>query len=132
MYICAGNQRITFRYERTVKTETGYSLKKRYYQCDAYDSYPLKSQCTKSQNNRQIGVSVALLEHKQRARENLRSERGRKLSAQRMVEVESVFCHAKGNRVFRRFLLRDFPKVHIEMGLVSVAHNLLKLVAFLA
>ncbi|MDQ1909310.1 transposase [Paenibacillus sp. GD4] len=43
-----------------------------------------------------------------------------------MVEVESVFGQVKGNREFRRFLLRGLPKVNIEVVLLSLAHNLLK------
>ncbi|MFY3791043.1 transposase, partial [Ureibacillus sp. MALMAid1270] len=37
-----------------------------------------------------------------------------------------VFGHLKGNRSFRRFSLRGLKKVHIEFGIVAMAHNLLK------
>ncbi len=43
------------------------------------------------------------------------------------IEVESAFGHIKGNRSFRRFLLRGLEKVHTEFGIVALAHNLLKL-----
>ncbi|WP_242634652.1 transposase, partial [Bacillus timonensis] len=46
--------------------------------------------------------------------------------AQRKVEVESVFGHIKGNRSFRRFSLRGLDKVHVEFGIVALAHNMLK------
>src|SRR5690606_19497520 len=39
---------------------------------------------------------------------------------------ESVFGHIKGNRSFRRFSLRGLEKVHVEFGIVAMAHNLLK------
>lgn len=85
-----------------------------------------KQRCTKAKGNRKISVSFALQAYKQKTRENLCSKQGRELSVRRMVEVESVFDQFKGNRSFRRFHLRGLPKVNIEVGLVSLAHNLLK------
>jgi hypothetical protein len=43
-----------------------------------------------------------------------------------MIEPESVFGQIKNNRGFRRFLLRSLPKVSLEVGWLSPAHNLLK------
>nr|WP_219834385.1 transposase [Paenibacillus sp. R14(2021)] len=43
-----------------------------------------------------------------------------------MHEPESVFGQLKNNRGFRRFLLRGLPKVSLEVGWLSLAHNLLK------
>ncbi|WP_316244836.1 hypothetical protein [Paenibacillus senegalensis] len=42
-----------------------------------------------------------------------------------------MFGHLKGNRTFRRFSLRGLDKVHVdkvhvEFGIVALAHNLLK------
>ncbi|MFC4544879.1 transposase, partial [Paenactinomyces guangxiensis] len=87
---------------------------------------PLREQCTKSTTGRQISVSRALMEYKKKAREILGSDHGRTLSVQRSIEVESVFGHFKENRSLRRFFLRGLPKVSIEVGLLSLAHNLLK------
>ncbi|OWZ82989.1 transposase, partial [Natranaerobius trueperi] len=36
------------------------------------------------------------------------------------------YGHFKANRVFRRFVLRGIEKVNIEIGLMSLAHNMLK------
>ncbi|VTR35870.1 Uncharacterised protein [Actinobacillus pleuropneumoniae] len=69
---------------------------------------------------------MTYLRYKERAREKLRSEEGRELSVRRMTEVESVFGQIKNNRGFRRFLLRSLPKVSLEVGWLSLAHNLLK------
>ncbi len=46
--------------------------------------------------------------------------------ARRKVEVESAFGHIKGIRPFRRFSLRGLEKVHVEFGIVALAHNILK------
>ncbi|MFB9328495.1 transposase, partial [Paenibacillus aurantiacus] len=43
-----------------------------------------------------------------------------------MHEPESVFGQMKNNRGFRRFLLRGLPKVSLEVGWLSLAHNLQK------
>ncbi|MDR5605055.1 transposase [Paenibacillus larvae] len=58
--------------------------------------------------------------------EKLRSEKGYALSVRRMVEPESVFGQMKNNRGFRQFLLRGLAKVSLEVGWLSLAHNLLK------
>ncbi|WP_373461127.1 transposase [Paenibacillus sp. V4I5] len=43
-----------------------------------------------------------------------------------MIELESVFGQMKNNRGFSRILLRGLPKVSLEVGWLSLAHNLLK------
>nr|WP_246608642.1 transposase [Paenibacillus agaridevorans] len=40
-----------------------------------------------------------------------------------MIEPESVFGKIKNNRGFRRFLFRGLPKVSLEVGWLSLAHN---------
>ncbi|MBT2763178.1 transposase, partial [Paenibacillus sp. ISL-20] len=84
-----------------------------------------KAACTKAQGNREISVSLRYLRYKQQVREKLRSEEGYALSV-RLVEPESVFGQLKNNRGFRRFLLRGLTKVSLEVGWLSLAHNLLK------
>ncbi|CAM3738872.1 Transposase DDE domain-containing protein [Alicyclobacillus pomorum] len=43
-----------------------------------------------------------------------------------------MFGQLKANRGFRRFHLRGLLKTHIEVGLVSLAHNLMKKAALSA
>jgi hypothetical protein len=69
---------------------------------------------------------MTYLHYKHQAREKLRSEEGWKLAVRRMIEPESVFGQVKNNRRFRRFLLRGLPKVSLEVGWLSLDHNLLK------
>ena len=57
----------------------------------------------------------------------LTSERGRKYRSQRPVDVEAVFGIIKGNRNYRKFLLRGLEKVEIEVGLLALSHNLSKI-----
>ena len=59
-------------------------------------------------------------------KENLSSDLGMSLSKQRSVAAATPFGAIKHNMVYRRFRLRGLEKVHIEWGLVSIAHNLRK------
>ena len=86
----------------------------------------MKSKCTKAKGNREIKVSMNYKRLKEQARELLQSEEGYTLAVRRMTEPESVFGQMKNNRGFRRFLLRGLPKVSLEVGWLSLAHNLLK------
>lgn len=57
------------------------------------------------------------------------SPEGLQRRSRRPIEPESVFGNIKANKQFRRFLLRGKEKVEIEVGLLSLAHNLSKYVA---
>ena len=74
-----------------------------------------------------IGVNHNLNNYKAIIRERLNSERGRKYRSQRPVDVEAVFGMIKGNKNYRKLLLRGLRKVEIEVGLLALAHNLAKL-----
>jgi len=74
-----------------------------------------------------IGVNHNLNKYKAIIRERLLSERGRKYRSQRPVDVEAVFGIIKGNKNYRKFLLRGLEKVEIEVGLLALAHNLGKM-----
>ena len=45
------------------------------------------------------------------------------------VDVEAVFGIIKGNKNYRKFLLRGLEKVEIEVGLLALSHNLSKIAA---
>jgi transposase len=125
-WVCPNGRTLHFIRESKSKTDSGYAVKLRTYRSENCEECPFKEKCTKSERNREVKVSLEYLRYKKMAREKLRSEDGRKLSVQRMVEVESVFGQMKNNRGFRRFLLRGLPKVSLEVGWLSLAHNLLK------
>jgi hypothetical protein len=52
---------------------------------------------------------------------------GLEYRSRRPVDVEAVFACIKNNHNFRRFMLRGMEKVKVEIGLLSLAHNLRKL-----
>ncbi|MFD2124229.1 IS1182 family transposase [Paenibacillus xanthanilyticus] len=125
-WVCVAGQTLTFRRESKERTESGYELRHRHYRSASCEGCPLKVNCTKAAGDREIKVSLDYLRYKQQARERLKSEEGYALSVRRMHEPESVFGQMKNNRGFRRFLLRGLPKVSLEVGWLSLAHNLLK------
>ena len=83
--------------------------------------------CHKQKGNRTIEVNHNLRKHKAAAAERLRSEEGIKKRKNRCADVEPVFGNWKQNKGFRRFSLRGKEKVSIEIGLLSLAHNLQKI-----
>nr|WP_229522346.1 transposase [Paenibacillus monticola] len=118
---------MTFRSESQTKTESGYEIRTRHYQCSNCKDCPLKPSRTKAKGNRSLQISLPYLRYKQQAREKLRSEAGYvPLAVRRMIEPESIFGQIKNNRVFRHFLLRGLSKVSLEVGWLSLAHNQLK------
>ena len=76
--------------------------------------------------NRVIEVNHQLRLLKAKARELLLSEQGIKHRKKRPWDVEPVFGNIKYNKGFKRFMLRGCDKVEIEVGLLSIAHNLKK------
>ena len=125
-WTCAAGRKLVFRYESKERTDSGYEICKRHYRSESCEGCPLKSACTKSAENREVSVSLEYMRYKEQVREKLRSEEGYALAVKRMIEPESVFGQIKNNRGFRRFLLRGLPKVSLEVGWLSLAHNLLK------
>jgi hypothetical protein len=59
-------------------------------------------------------------------RQKLESEEGKAIYAKRKIEPESVFGNIKQNMGFKRLSLRGVRGAEIELGLISMAHNLRK------
>lgn len=125
-WTCAAGQTLHFWRVSQEKTESGHEIEYRHYRSAGCGGCPLKAQCTKAKGDREIKVSMKYWRLKSKAREKLRSEEGYTLSVRRMTETETVFGDIKNNRGFRRFLLRGLPKVSLEVGWLSLAHNMLK------
>jgi len=128
-YTCPMGQQMNFIKEKTKITYNGFSQIKRLYQAQNCNGCPMRDACNKSKGNRTIEINERLNRYKSIIRERLTSERGIKYRSQRPVDVEAVFGIIKGNRNYRKFLLRGLEKVDIEVGLLALAHNLSKLAA---
>ncbi|KEF38794.1 transposase, IS4 family [Schinkia azotoformans MEV2011] len=125
-FICPNGRKVTFKKYQNKKNKSGYEQSFKIYECEDCTDCPLKEQCTKAKGNRQVHWNTIFEEMKAKAKTALECEEKAAIYARRKVEVESVFGHIKGNRSFRRFSLRGLDKVHIEFGIVALAHNILK------
>ena len=94
-----------------------------------YEQTLHKYQLLSEESNKIIEVNHNLERHKELARQKLLSEQGIKHCKQRAYDVEPVFAAIKHNRGFKRFHTKGLQKVEIETGLLSIAHNLKKMMA---
>ena len=127
-FYCPMGQAMSFVGESTQTTKNGYKQLKRHYQAQNCNGCPMRGVCHKGEMNRIIEVNPHLMRYKAIIRERLNSKRGKEYRSQRPVDVEAVFGIIKSNHNFRRFMLRGMEKVEIEAGLLSLAHNIRKMV----
>ena len=125
-YECPQKKRLRYVNTKPYKSENGYSSERRIYECEDCSHCPVKAECTRAKNNRQIQIGKEWERLKQQARDNLLSPQGLVLRSRRPVEVEAVFGRLKGDWGFRRFQLRGIEKVSTEWGILCIAHNIAK------
>lgn len=126
-FICPTQKPMHYVETQNYKSENGYRTDRRIYQAEDCTNCPVKTECHKGKKNRRIQISFELEKQKEKIKENLLSAEGKFLLNRRSVDVEPVFGHIKQNRSFRRFMLRGIEKVNVEWGLLSFAHNMLKI-----
>jgi transposase len=128
--ICPEGKRLSYVETFEDKTNTGYTVTKQLYQCEHGATCPVRDLCTRAVNGkRSHEYSPRLLMFKKQVSERLITEEGRSLRSQRLIEPEAVFGMIKQNMKFQRFNLRGLKKVSVEWGLVSMAHNMIKMAA---
>ncbi|HZG58897.1 MAG TPA: IS1182 family transposase, partial [Anoxybacillus sp.] len=130
-FICPNGRKVLFKSYKNKKNQSGYEQSFKIYECEDCTDCPLKTKCTKAKGNRQVHWNPIFEEMKAKAKAALECEEKAAIYSRRKVEVESVFGHIKGNRSFRRFSLRGLDKVHVEFGIVAMAHNILKVAGIL-
>ena len=84
----------------------------------------------KEGKNKFLYVNSHLKETYKKNDERLHSEKWKQIYKKRWTCVEPVFGNIKSNLWFERFLLRWFAGVQIEWNLISLAHNLKKIIKF--
>lgn len=125
-YTCPMGQQMRYIGDTKRQTATGFIQIHRKYQAQNCRGCPMRGPCHKAKGNRIIQRSPNLVRYKQKVKELLTSEEGIKKRKQRW-QVEAVFGNLKQNKGFRRFNLRGLEKVNIEIGLLAIAHNLMRL-----
>lgn len=127
-YICPDGRRLFYHKPDWYRSETGYLSPRRVYQADDCSGCVFHAQCMpRGTTRKRFEVGEPIQRYRARARQLLDSERGKILRARRSIEVESVFGQIKGSRGYRRFKLRGLEKVRVELGLLALAHNLIKI-----
>ena len=81
----------------------------------------------KTQKNKYLMVSPGWQAHVKKQKEKLSTLKGKLIYKQRMHDVEGVFANIKKNLRFDSFNLRGFAGVNAEWALISLAHNLKKI-----
>jgi transposase len=107
-------------------TTNGYEQVYQNYTALNCTGCPMRGACNKQKGNNQISINHNLKKHVDKARNLLHSEKGISYRKKRSIEPEPVFGNIKQNKGYKRFLLRGKDKVEIEVGLLSIAHNLKK------
>ena len=74
-----------------------------------------------------LSISPGWQSHIKKQKEKLSTLKGRLIYKQRMHDIEGVFANIKKNLRFDSFNLRGFAGVNAEWTLISLAHNLKKI-----
>jgi hypothetical protein len=126
---CPTGQKMSYIGKGKKKTSTGFEQTYSRYQAQNCLGCPLRGACHKSKGNRIIEVNHKLIAYKRKAREKLLDEQGIVHRKKRPADVEATFGLIKHNMKFKRFNLRGLEKAETEIGLLSIAHNLIKISA---
>ena len=128
-FYCPIGQKMEKIGERTTTSANGYKQTLSIYRAKNCIGCPMRCSCHKSSGNRTIEVNLEAKRLREKARDLLMTAEGIAKRRRRSIEPETVFGNIKHNKQFKRFLLRGKEKVEIEVGLLSLAHNLSKFVA---
>lgn len=126
-YQCPASKSLHLQEEKETKTDNGYIGHIKIYACEDCSGCSFTDQCKKGKANRSIQVNTVIDQYRSQAYSNLTSQQGTNLRKQRNTEPETVFGNIKWNLGFNRFSLRGKDKVATEMGLIAIAHNMIKI-----
>ena len=126
-YTCPQGRTLTLKNQRSPTTHTGYRTNSRWYQCADCSNCPVATECKRGEGNRSISVNPTLDAYRAQARDNLNSDIGIALRKQRGMDVEPPFGDVKFNQAYTRCRLRGLEKVNVEVGILSIAHNIKKM-----
>ena len=132
-FVCPMGQHMRRVGTRHEKTESGYIVEMAAYRAQRCHGCPLRPKCyRKKRGNREIEVSHRLIAYKQRARENLNSEKGLEHRSKRPIEPEAVFGQMKNNMHYKRFRHFGKDKVTMDFAFFAIAFNIKKMAAKMA
>jgi len=124
--VCPMGQRMQHIGEGQRTTSSGFVQLVSRYRARNCEGCPMRGVCHQAAGERSVEINHSLRKHKHAAKERLNTEQGIKYRKRRAADVEPVFANLKHNHGFRRFLLKGMSKTEVEIGLLSIAHNLRK------
>ena len=132
-FVCPMGQHMRRVGTRHDRTESGYVTELAVYRARRCQGCPLRARCyRKKRGNREIEVSHRLIAYKQRARENLTSEKGLEHRSRRPIEPEAVFGQMKHDMQYKRFRHFGKDKVTMDFAFFAIAFNIKKMAAKMA
>lgn len=132
-FVCPMGQHMMRVGTRRDRTESGYVIEQAVYRAQRCQGCPLRTRChRKKRGNREIEVSHRLIAYKQRARENLTSDKGLEHRSRRPIEPEAVFGQMKNNMHYKRFRHFGKDKVTMDFAFFAIAFNIKKMAAIMA
>ncbi|MDA3131072.1 transposase, partial [Aliibacillus thermotolerans] len=90
-FICPNGRKVPFKNYRNAKNASGYVQSYKVYECEDCTDCPLKPQCTKAKDNRQVHWNPIFEEMKAKAKAALECDDKAAIYSKRKNEVESVF-----------------------------------------
>ena len=132
-FVCPMGQHMRRVGTRHDKTESGYVTELAVYRARRCQGCPLRARChSRKRGNREIEVSHRLIAYKQRARENLTSDKGLEHRSKRPIEPEAVFGQMKNNMLYKRFRHLGKDKVTMDFAFFAIAFNIKKMATTMA
>ena len=131
-FVCPMGQHMRRVGTRHDRTESGYVIEQAAYRAQRCQGCPLKAKChRRKRGNREIEVSHRLIAYKQRARENLTSDKGLEHRSRRPIEPEAVFGQMKNNMHYKRFRHFGKDKVTMDFAFFAIAFNIKKMASII-
>lgn len=122
-----------YSYDKDVRTDNGYTVKKSYYVCESCAGCPFREKCFKGQyEDRKIALSKTMRRQKAEAEERISTPKGILLRMNRSIQVEGVFGVLNQDYGFRRFLTRGKRNNETRLFILAVAFNIQKLCSRIA
>jgi len=125
-FYCPAGQEMRNIGEKSERTLNNYERHMSMYQAENCAGCDKIGICHNQKGNRIISVSHWGNYLRKKAKAKLESQQGVQYRKRRCADVEPVFGNLKQNKHFKRFMLRGLDKVAVEIGLLTLAHNLAK------
>lgn len=129
-YTCPQGRALRLKQVKRITTAHGYQTLAKLYQGIDCSNCPVAAQCKRGDGHRTLQINPTLDAYRAQARANLNSEEGIALRKRRGIDVEPPFGDIKFNQSYTRCRLRGKPKANVEVGLLSIAHNIKKITSW--